>query len=317
MKKMTLYFLHCNLIAFGLGIACELLFLGAISFFVHSTFVYYFLRSVCIAVSLPFCLYFVCFEKNKQFKEFYVTHKTELFSSSAIGKNYFQKNVKFLIIILLISVAILTAMPKHWSTTSANMANSLSLYDDLINVFLSSSSLFAEYLPDLIFGKDIWSLRLVGALLWSVYFVLSYCFAMNVALRKWDKYGTDHIKKRNGRKILIMAGLIFQLENWLILIVDFFVSNSQNIGEENSAWAKMLWSLLLITIFESLYLIEAIWAVAKNHSKFNVFKLCTVIVSALFLMSLMYYGTVETIICNVFLVLLLIVECISLFKSQK
>ena len=45
--------------------------------------------------------------------------------------------------------------------------------------------------------------------------------------------------------------------------------------------------------------------------------ICTVIVSALFLMSLMYYGTVETIICNVFLVLLLIVECISLFKGQK
>ncbi|MBQ2378670.1 MAG: hypothetical protein II297_09745, partial [Clostridia bacterium] len=62
---------------------------------------------------------------------------------------------------------------------------------------------------------------------------------------------------------------------------------------------------------------EAIWAVAKDRSKFNVFKLCVVIVSAIILMSLMYYGTIETIICNVFLVFLLIVECISLFKDNS
>ena len=310
-------FFLCNLIAFGLGIACELLFLGAISFFVHSTFLYYFLRSIGIAVSLPFCLYFVCFEKNKEFKEVYVTHKNDFDDVYEIAKKYFRKNLKLLAVMLFGSVVILTAMPKHWSTTSANLANSLGLYDDLINVFLSSSSLFVEYLPDLIFGKDIRSLRLGGALLWSVYFVLSYWIAMNVTLRKWDKCGVDNIKKINVRKILVMTGLIFQFENWLFLIVDFFVSNSQDAGEGTSGWSKMLWSLLLITVFEVLYLTEAIWALAKNRSKFNIFKLCIVIVSALLLMSLMYYGTVETIICNVFLVLLLIVECISLLKDKK
>lgn len=317
MKKTAFNFFLCNLIAFGLGAVCELLFLGSMSFFVHSTFVYYFLRSVFISISLPFCLYFICFEKNKQFKELYITYKNEPHNSADIGKKYFWENAKFLTIILFASVAILTAMPKHWSTPSADLANSLSLYDDLINTLLSSSSLFVEYLPNLVFGKDIWILRLSGALIWSVYFVLSYWFAMNVALRKWDKRDTENIKKINCRKLLVISGLVFQFENWLVLIVDFFANNSQNSGESTSAWSKMLWSLLLITVFEILYLIEAIWAVAKDRSKFNVFKLCVVIVAALLLISLMYYGTVETIICNVFLVLLAIVECMSLLKDTK
>ena len=101
------------------------------------------------------------------------------------------------------------------------------------------------------------------------------------------------------------------------MIADFFISNSQNGGEDTSAWSKMLWSLLLITLFEVLYLAEAICAVAKNPSKFNKFKLWVVIGSAILLMSLMYYETVATIICNVFLVFLLIVECISLLKDKK
>ena len=79
----------------------------------------------------------------------------------------------------------------------------------------------------------------------------------------------------------------------------------------------MIWSLMLITVFEVLYLIEAILAFDKDRSKFNLFKLCAVLLSALILMSLMYYGTVETIICNVFLVLLLIVECTSLLKDKN
>lgn len=315
MKKTALNFFLCNLMAFGVGLVCELLFLGAVSFFIYSTFIYYFLRSVCIAISLPFCLYFICFAKNKQFKALYVTYKNELNDSSDIGKKHFRENVKFLSIILLTSVVILAAMPKRWSATTAELANTLGLYDDLINTLLSSSSLFVEYLPDMIFGKDVWILRLSGALLWSAYFVLSYWLAMNVALRKWDKQGTENVKKINGGKLLVISGLIFQFENWIFLLMDFFTNNSQNQGD-TSAWSKMLWSLLLITVFEVLYLIEAIGAVAKDRSKFNVFKLCTVIVSALLLMSLMYYGTVETVICNVFLVLLLIVEIISLSKEK-
>jgi len=131
MKKTAVNFFLCNLTALGAGLVCELLFLGSVSFFVQSTFVYYFLRSVCIAASLPFCLYFICFEKNNQFKGFYVTYKNELLDSADIGKNLFRKNTKFLAIILLISVAVLTAMPKQWSTHSADLANTLSLYDDL------------------------------------------------------------------------------------------------------------------------------------------------------------------------------------------
>ena len=174
MKKMTWNFFLCNLIAFGSGLACELLLLGAMSLFVHSTFVYYFLRSVCIALSLFFCLYFICFAKNKQFKELYVTCKNELHNSTDICKKHFRKNIKFLAILLLASVAILTAIPKHWSTHSADLANSLMFYGYLIDTLLSSSSLFVEYVPDLIFGRDTWILRLVGALIWSVYFVLVY-----------------------------------------------------------------------------------------------------------------------------------------------
>ena len=317
MKKMIFNFFLCNLVAFGFGVACEVLFLGAMSFFVHSTFVYYFLRSVCVTLSLLFCLYFICFEKNKQFKEFYVTHKNDFYNSCDIAKKHFQENAKFLMIILVASVVILTAMPKHWSTHSADLANSLSLYGDLINIFLSSSSLFVEYLPDLIVEKDTWILRLGGALIWSVYVVLAYWFAIRVTLRKWEKRGIENTKKLNGRKLLLISAFIFQLENWIILIVDSFVSNTQGSVGDTSAWSKMLWSLLLITLFEALYLIEAIWAVAKDRSKFNVFKLCVVIVSALLLMSLMYYGTVETIICNVFLVLLLIVECISFLRLKN
>lgn len=314
---MALKFFLCNLMAFGLGVVCELLFLGALSFFVHSTFVYYFLRSVCVTLSLLFCLYFICFEKNKQFKEFYVTHKNDFYNSCDIAKKHFQENAKFLMIILVASVVVLTAMPKHWSTHSADLANSLSLYGDLINIFLSSSSLFVEYLPDLIVEKDTWILRLGGALIWSVYVVLAYWFAIRVTLRKWEKRGIENTKKLNGRKLLLISAFIFQLENWIILIVDSFVSNTQGSGDDTSAWSTMLWSLLLITLFEALYLIEAIWAVAKDRSRFNVFKLCVVIVSALLLMSLMYYGTVETIICNVFLVLLLIVECISFLRLKN
>ncbi len=317
MKKMALKFFLCNLMAFGLGVVCELLFLGALSFFVHSTFVYYFLRSVCVTLSLLFCLYFICFEKNKQFKEFYVTHKNDFYNSCDIAKKHFQENAKFLMIILVASVVILTAMPKHWSTHSADLANSLSLYGDLINIFLSSSSLFVEYLPDLIVEKDTWILRLGGALIWSVYVVLAYWFAIRVTLRKWEKRGIENTKKLNGRKFLVVCGLFFQFENWIVLIVDFFISNSQNGGEDTLAWSKMLWSLLLITVFEVLYLAEAIWAVAKNPSKFNKFKLWVVIGSAILLMSLMYYETVATIICNVFLVFLLTVECISLLKDKK
>lgn len=317
MKKMIFNFFLCNLVAFGFGVVCEVLFLGAMSFFVHSTFVYYFLRSVCIAVSLPFCLSLICFEKSKQFKEFYVTRKYEFDDVNKIAKKHFWENAKFLATILFISIAILTAMPKQWSTTSADMANALGLYDDLINVFLSPSSLFVEYLPALIFEKDSLVLRLGGALLWSVYFVLSYLVATNIVLKKWDRCGTENTRKPNGRKLLLISAFIFQLENWIILIVDYFVSNTQGSGDDTSAWSKMLWSLLLITLFEALYLIEAIWAVVKDRSKFNVFKLCVVIVSALLLMSLMYYGTVETIICNVFLVLLLIVECISFLRLKN
>jgi len=314
MKKTIFNFFLCNLTAFGFGLACEILFLGSMSFFVHSTFIYYFLRSFGVAISLPFCLYFVCFVKNKQFKEFY---KNELCNPSDTGKKYLRKNAKFLMIILIASVAILTAVPKHWSATSADLANSLGLYNDLIDALLSSSSLFVEYLPDMIFGKDTWTLRLIGALIWAVYFVLSYWFAMKVALRRWDKRGTENIKKINVRNLLVVGGLVFQLENWLVLIINFFVNNSQNVGEDTSAWSKMLWSLLLITVFEVLYLAEAIWAVAKNPSKFNKFKLWVVIGSAILLMSLMYYETVATIICNVFLVFLLTVECISLLKDKK
>ena len=317
MKKTTLNFFLCNLMAFGAGLACEFLFLGSISFFLKSTFIYYFLRCVFITVSLPFCLYFVCFAKNKQFKALYVACKNELHDSADVGKKHFRENAKFLAVILLASVAILTVMPNHWSTPSGDLANSLSLYDDLIDTLISSSSLFTEYLPEMIFSKDTWILRLGGALLWSVYFVLSYWLAMNAALKRWDKRGTENSKKINGRKLLVVGGLIFQIETWLFLIIDFFVSNSQNGEEDTSAWSKMLWSLVLITVFEGLYLAEAIWAVAKSSSKFNIFKLFAVCVSASLLVSLMYYGTVETIICNVALVILLIVECISLLKDKK
>ena len=80
----------------------------------------------------------------------------------------------------------------------------------------------------------------------------------------------------------------------------------------------MIWSLTLITVFEVLYLVEAIWAVVKDRrSQFNVYKLCVVIISAFLLMSLMYYGTAGTIVCNVCLVFLLIVECLSLYKNKK
>ena len=315
MKKTVLNFFLCNLMAFGFGMLCELLFLGGISFFVHSTFIYYCSRSACIALSLPFCLYLVCFAKNKQFKESYLNYKNELYSSADIGKKPFLENAKFLAVILLASVAILTAMPKHQSAPTAELANSLSLYDDLINTLISSSSLFTEYLPEIIFRKDTWILRLGGALIWSAYFLLSYWGAMRAALRKWEKRGTENVKKINGRKLLAASGLVFQLENWLFLLLDFFVS-SQN-GGSASAWSKMLWSLILITVFEVLYFIEAIWSLAKNSSKFNIFKLCTVIVSASLLMSLMYYGTVETIICNVLLVFLMIVEIISLSRMQN
>jgi len=317
MKKTAVNFFLCNLTALGAGLVCELLFLGSVSFFVQSTFVYYFLRSVCIAASLPFCLYFICFEKNNQFKGFYVTYKNELLDSADIGKNLFRKNTKFLAIILLISVAVLTAMPKQWSTHSADLANTLSLYDDLINTLLSSSSLFVEYLPNLFFGKDTWLLRLGGALLWSVYFMFAYWLATKAALRRWDKYGVENTYNIKIKTVLIAGGLFLQLENWLVLLIHFFVTNTQNGGDGTSGWSRMLWSLTLITVFEILYLAEAIWAVAKNRSKFNVFKLCVVIVSAVLLLSLMYYGTVETIICNVFLVFLLIVECLSLFKELK
>jgi hypothetical protein len=34
------------------------------------------------------------------------------------------------------------------------------------------------------------------------------------------------------------------------------------------------------------------------------------------LMSFMYYGTIETIVCNAFLVLVLIVECTSLLTAE-
>ena len=104
--------------------------------------------------------------------------------------------------------------------------------------------------------------------------------------------------------------MFLQLENWLALIAYYFFDDSQN------GWYKMIWSLLLITAFEILYLAEAIWAVNEKRSKFNVFKLCVVIVSALLLMSFMYYGTIETIVCNAFLVLVLIVECTSLLIAE-
>ena len=310
MKKMTLKFFLCNLTAFAAGVACELLFLGQISFFINSTFMYYFLLSACRALLLPFCLYFVCFSKNKQFKSLYITYKNRFYTSSDMGKNHFRKNAKFLAIILLASVAILTAIPKHWSASSAGLANSLSTYNELVSVLISSSSFFTEYLPELIFGQDTWILRLGGALLWSVYFVLSYWLAMNAALRKWDKQGTENTKKINSRKLLVLVGMFLQLENWLTLIAYYFFDDYQN------GWYKMIWSLLLITAFEILYLAEAIWAVNEKRSKFNVFKLCVVIVSALLLMSFMYYGTIETIVCNAFLVLVLIVECTSLLTAE-
>ena len=160
---MVLNFLLCNLMAFGTGIACELLFLGSLSFFVHSTFLYYFLRSLCIAASLPFCFYLICFEKNKRFRTFYLTCRNEGGNADEIARKHFRENAKFLAVILLASVVILTAIPKDWSASSPDRINALELYDDLINSLLSSSSLFVEYLPKLILGKDLWVLRLCGA----------------------------------------------------------------------------------------------------------------------------------------------------------
>ena len=316
MKKTILNFGVCNLITFGFGSICELTVLVAFSLFAPPDLVYYFLRSACIALCLPFALYFIFFKKNKRFKEYYLSCKDDTEANISVAKSYFGKNVKYLAIVLAVSVLIITVIPKNWTASSADLANSLSFHNDVINILLSSSSLFAEYLPELIFGKDTLVLRLVGALLWSAYFVFSYWLTMKLAVKKWDKSGVINPRKINARRLLALAGIAFQIDFWYYLLF-FSIKLAQGSESDNSGGYQMLFSILLIVTFEVFYLIEAILAVVKDSKGFNIFKLCTVTTSVFFLMVLMYNGVVESIVCNVFLVFLLIVESVSLLKDKK
>ena len=142
---------------------------------------------------------------------------------------------------------------------------------------------------------------------------------MTATLRAWDKHGTEGGKKINGRRLLVIGGMVFQLEVVLVLAVDLILSGTQGDAGGTSSWSKMLWSLLLITVFELLYLIEAILALLRERSKFGIFKLCLVAASAILLTSLMYYTTVGTVFCLTLLAAVFVVECISLsrFKTES
>jgi len=311
---MISQFSICNLLAYAFGILCELIFLSVISLFVSSDFIYYFLRSLFMALFLPFAMYFVCFRKDRKLKDLCMGNDGFFEKTNLIVKRYFKAKAKFIAVLLLFSVLLLMVSSEIWIATSADMANALDLSFDTVKLLLSSASCFVEYLPMLAFGKDLWYLRLAGAFLWCVYFVLSYYLSMLFTVKSWRKHGFENSRKINIKNILKVSGIVLQLEYWLYFALILF-SENQSEAEDSTGWFRVLTSLLLIVVFEIVYLIEAIWSVSENRSKFNVFKLCTVIVVGYLLTGGMYYGTVQTIICNVLLVFLAVTECIALSKD--
>ena len=94
-------------------------------------------------------------------------------------------------------------------------------------------------------------------------------------------------------------------------IVAFFESN------DKQSWRLMLLSLIIIVLCEMAYIIEVIWYLLSNLKIFNIIKFLAIILSTLILYKYAYYSIVKTIICNAYMLVLLILQIISLVTNSK
>ena len=113
------------------------------------------------------------------------------------------------------------------------------------------------------------------------------------------------------KKALSLIGNTLHVLYFILELCSFCESDGKQ------SWRLMLLSLLFVVLCEIAYVTEAIWSVCKEVKVFNIVKLLAIILSALILYNFAYYGKIKMIICNAYMLLLLILQIISLVINSK
>lgn len=112
-------------------------------------------------------------------------------------------------------------------------------------------------------------------------------------------------------KSFLSIGIILHILYFFFSFLALFESNGKQ------AWQFMIISLILIGLCEMIYIIESIHSLRKNQTLLNIIKFISAILGAIILFNLAYHGIFKTIICNVFMIALLLFQSISLALNKK
>ncbi len=305
MKHTFWRFLVANLSAGGIGILLDLLGFGMLSsLFSWSADTSYALRAVIIALALPFTMYVFLFRHNKRFGQFCLERSEA--SVNELFSDHLKKNVFNLI--WLAGLLLYIAYANSRGPMTLENANDIMFDLDVINIHFHSVHIFLEEIPSL-FGIEPQGFvqYLLWSALWGFYVVAAYLLTLRRAIAVWKRKGAPERPFRYLLIYLNALGLLFHVQYWLWLPILACRGNSEN------GWTTMLSSLLIVVIFEVLYLTEAIWETVRKKRGFCVFRLCAVCISAFFAFGL-YNGVLSTVIANIAFVAVFITEIISLVR---
>ena len=99
-----------------------------------------------------------------------------------------------------------------------------------------------------------------------------------------------------------------------IIRVNLYILNTE--PPENSFHAA-IFTLIIVTACEFLSLLDAILLLQSKKNKYPKIYLALIIINAFFFMGLAYNGTVETVICLSFYIILLIIRIVNLVLNAK
>lgn len=115
--------------------------------------------------------------------------------------------------------------------------------------------------------------------------------------------------------VLIAVGLLLQLA-YFGYMISAFVSAAGN-PETNISFSLMLFSLVIVIACQLIYFVEALFSIVLWQNMLSAFKFFAVLVSAVLLWFLAYRGTVQTVICNVFFLAILIWQVLCLIQNIR
>ena len=98
-----------------------------------------------------------------------------------------------------------------------------------------------------------------------------------------------------------------------IIRVSIYIFNTES---AQNAFHAAIFTLIIVSVCEFLSLLDAILLLQSKKNKYSKIYLALIFINAFFFMGLIYNGTVETVICLSFYIILLIIRIVNLVLSS-